>query len=194
MAAKPWDTRSLSALLAAAAAAAALFVLLGCPAKRGHWSDGWYSEEIKLEGPAGQQTLDLRYHLGELAAPWQRGASPHGDISYFHPTLGATIYSDSSCGTRYEDAPLVVLLNHLLFGFTEVKTLREEESSLASRAALLRVATARLDGVPVQVAATVTKNGPCVFDLVYLSPPHSFAAGLDAYAAFADGLSVEYSR
>ena len=124
----------------------------------------------------------------------EEGPSPPGDISYYHPELRATIYSDTSCGSRYDDAPLMVLLNHLLFGFTEVEMLTEEESTLSGRAALMRVARAQLDGVPVQLAAMVTKNGPCVFDLVYLSPPQSFPAGLNDYNNFYKGLSVEYQR
>jgi len=187
-------TSSHGAVLLALFLVLTALLLVACPAKRGSWSDGWYRQDLSLKGPGGQQKMQLRYQLGQLAAPWQEGASPPGDVSYFNPELGATIYSDSSCGSRYDDAPLIVLLNHLLFGFTEVEILAEEESSLAGRASLSRTATARLDGVPVQLAATVTKNGPCVFDLVYLSPPRSFAAGLDDYTAFYSGLAVEYGQ
>jgi len=186
-------SRGGAVLLAGFLALTAL-LLLGCPAKRGSWSDGWYSQDLKLAGPTGQQELQLRYQPGRLGTAWQEGTSPPGDIAYFNPELGATIYSDSSCGSRYDDAPLMVLLNHLLFGVTEVEMLREEEPTLSGRAALMRVARARLDGVPVQLAATVTKNGPCVFDLVYLSPPQSFAAGLDDYTVFYSGLAVEYRQ
>jgi hypothetical protein len=181
-------------MLLVCAAALSVQVTVGCAARRGSWSNGWYSEALHFKGPGGQQTLQLRYRPGELPASWQLASAPPGDVAFYNPDRGATMYSDSSCASRYEDAPLAVLLNHLLFGFTEVETVSEEEATLADRAALLRVASARLDGVPVQLAATVTKNGPCVFDLVYVGPPHSFEGIEVDYRAFVRGLEVEFLR
>ena len=181
-------------MLLICALAFVLQLTAGCAARRGSWSEGWYSEPLRLAGPEGQQTLQLRYRPGELPAGWRLAAAPPGDVAFYNADQGATMYSDSSCGARYEDAPLAVLLNHLLFGFTEVETVSEEELTLAARAGLLRVASSRLDGGPVQLAATVTKNGPCVFDLVYVGPPQSFDAVEGDYRAFLEGLEVEFLR
>ncbi len=186
------DGPDRSCVLHVCALLVALLVLPACPAKRGSWSDGWYEEKITIKDPAGNHKISLRYQPGALAAPWQEATTRPGDISFYNPDLRATIYSDSSCGSRYEDAPLRILLNHLLFDFTEVETVEETEATLAGRASLFRISTAQLDGVPVQLAVTITKNGPCVFDLVYVSPVESFAAGLGDYTAFSSGLAVEY--
>ena len=166
--------------------------MLSCITTRGRWSDGWYSERITLHGQTGNQQLQLRYQPGPLGADWQRGDSATADVVFRSGRSKATIYSDSSCGSRYEDAPLGVLLNHLLFGFTDVKLSDELDQQIGGRAALTRQLTARLDGAPVEVAATVTKNGPCVFDLVFIGAPGSLPDRLTAYERFVGGLIVEY--
>jgi len=188
------ESPARSALLAVCVLLLALLVLPGCGPKRGGWTDGWYQEEIQIKGPGGSRTVAMRYQLGDLSATWQEATTRPGDISFYNPDLRATIYSDSSCGSRYEDAPLQVLLNHLLFDFTDVETVEETQATLSGRASLLRISTAKLDGVPVQLAATITKNGPCVFDLVYMSPVESFAEGIADYNNFSSGLVVEYPQ
>lgn len=183
---------ALTRVLALATLTVVSAVMLSCTATRGRWADGWYSEQLLLKGAGSSKKLELRYHPGELGSSWLESPSAAGDVAFYSEDLGATIYADSSCGARYEDAPLPVLLNHLLFGFTEVQLNDERDSLLAGRASLTREATARLDGVQVEVSATVTKNGPCVFDLVFIGPPGSLQEGHSHYETFLSGLAVEY--
>jgi hypothetical protein len=166
--------------------------LLSCAATRGRWSGGWYSEQLSLKGGGQSKRIELRYHPGTPGDSWITSTSAASDVAFYNEGLGATMYADSSCGARYEDAPLVVLLNHLLFGFTEVKVSAEYERELAGRASLTREASARLDGVPIEVAATVTKNGPCVFDLVFVGAPGSLQMAKEQHQSFLSGLTVEY--
>jgi len=179
------------ALLSASVIGVSL-AMLSCATTRGRWADGWYTEQLHLKGAEDSEEIELRYQPGGLGASWQESPSPTGDIAFYSQEIGATIYADSSCAARYEDAPLQVLLNHLLFGFTEVELSDQRERELAGRAALTRSASAQLDGVPVEVAATVTKNGPCVFDLVFIGPPGSLDTGESHYESFLSGLTVEY--
>ncbi len=189
----PDKTRGpLRSVLLFATATAVSVITLSCATTQGLWANGWYSEQLHLKEAGGSKTIELRYQPGELGAGWQESPSATGDIALYSQELGATIYADSSCGSRYEDAPLPVLLNHLLFGFTEVELSDERDRDLAGRASLTREASARLDGVQVEVAATVTKNGPCVFDLVFIGPPGSLRNGESHYEQFLSGLTVEY--
>ena len=180
---------SLTATLLVSAIATSL---LSCTATRGRWSEGWYSEQLSLKGSGHTQRMELRYQPGEPGNSWIKSPSAASDIAYYNEAMGATMYADSSCAGRYEDAPLVVLLNHLLFGFTEVEVKAEYEKELSGRAALTREASARLDGVPIEVAATVTKNGPCVFDLVFVGTPGSLEIAHEQHQTFLSGLIVEY--
>jgi len=183
---------ALRAVLLLASVTAVSTSMISCATTQGRWADGWYSEQLQLKEAGGSKKIELRYQPGELGAGWQATPSATGDIAFYSQDLGATIYADSSCGSRYEDAPLQVLLNHLLFGFTEVELHDERSRDLAGRAALTRHGTARLDGVQVEMAATVTKNGPCVFDLVFIGPPGSLNAGEAHLEHFLSGLTVEY--
>ena len=136
----------------------------------------------------------MSYRAGALEAPWTPARDFTADFSFYNSGIGATIYGDTSCGKRYEDAPLTVLINHLVLGFTDVATVSQQERELAARGAMERVATGSLDGVTVSLALTVLRKGPCVFDLVLISPPDGFESSLTDYRAFVDGFEARVRR
>ncbi|MBJ94811.1 MAG: hypothetical protein CMP23_10120 [Rickettsiales bacterium] len=179
-------------LLLAALSLTAVLWALSCANTRGSIKDGWYTQNLRLEGKQGPTLLELRYRPGSPGADWESSSSPTADLAWYSSQQQATLYSDSSCGARYEDAPLSALLQHLLFGFTDVELNEPVERSLSARAALTREGSARLDGVPVDIAVSVTKNGPCVFDLVFIGAPGSLTEGQASYQNFITGMQVEY--
>lgn len=140
-----------------------LLLLLGCGANRA---------AHRLEG---------RYDLGDPGAGWKRVRPGGADQAWHNAELGATIYADSNCGERYDDAALPSLLNALALGVVADGPAREEPRELDGREALLRVVEGRLDGVPVRIGAVVAKKDECVYDVVYIAPPARFEQGWDAF-------------
>ena len=128
-----------------------------------------------------------------MPAGWSSAASPPADFAFWNEDLRATVYADTSCGPRYQDSPLPILANNLTFGFTELETASEWTLTLSAREGLERVSRGKLDGVPMALAVSVLKKGPCVFDLVYVAAPATFEAGLPDYRAFRDGFEAEFS-
>jgi hypothetical protein len=179
---------------------ALLLVVLGtsgCATGRstGGWSDGWWVQQIPIEAPDGANyTLVLRYRGADLADGWAPASAPPGDFAWYNEDLGATVYADTSCGRRFDDAPLTVLSNHLTMGFDNVEIQQETELFLAGRAGLERISRASLDGIPIALVSTVIKKGPCVFDLILICPPDRFERSLSEYRDFRDGFDAEYDR
>ena len=179
---------------AAFAIIAAVAMASCATAPRGQWVEGWFVQDLRVEGPTGTERYQVAYRAGKLRGSWEPAAAPPGDFAFYSGSLGATIYADSSCGKRYEDAPLTVLINHLLFGFSELETESQEEVVLSGRAGLERISTGRMDGVQVQVDLTVIKKGPGVFDLALIASPEQFLAARTDYESFRDAFAAEIRR
>ncbi len=154
-------------------------------------SDGWTVNTVQ----AGASKMKVTWITGTPGAPWERDSARTADMAWRNPRLAATIYVDTTCGNKYDDVPLTVLVNHLTFGFENPVTEEQVELDLAERGALRRVFSARLDGRPVKLASTVVKKGPCIFDLVYATAkPDRFAEGWGAYEAVLEGLAIRVDR
>jgi hypothetical protein len=158
--------------------------------RRAEYKDGWWSQRV---GEGGRALL-VSYRAGALGSDWKPNRDYTADFSFYNLRLGATIYGDTSCGRRYEDAPLTVLINHLVLGFTDVQTVSQTERELASRGAMERIAHGRLDGAPISLGLTVVRKGPCVFDLVLIAPPTGFEESLIDYRTFVDGFEARVRR
>ena len=154
-------------------------------------ADGWNVRMVS----AGARDTKVTWITGTPGAPWTRDAARTADVAWTHGPLNATIYGDTTCGSRYDDVPLTVLVNHLTFGFEDLQVEDPTPLELAERGALQRIFTARLDGRPIKLASTVVKKGPCIFDLVYVTAqPDRFAEGWDAYQAVVSGLTIRVAR
>ncbi len=151
-------------------------------------SDGWTVQRVPDGSDKGKE---VAWRAGEPGDEWVRDSARTADFAWVHRRAPATIYGDSTCGKRYDDVPLTVLINHLTFGFDDLRTESQEEMALAGRAGLRRVFSASLDGLPVKLASTVVKKGPCIFDLVYVTAdPQGFKDALPDYEAVVGGLAI----
>ena len=130
---------------------------------------------------------EVRYHVGQLPASWQRLALQGNDLAFFSSNSGHSIAVNATCKDT-DDPPLDVLTRHLLMGFTERTTLEQQTVSFDARAGLRSHVTARLDGVPVELMLLVMKKNGCVYDFTYLSPP----GHLDDQRAAFDGLLASF--
>ncbi len=99
------------------------------------------------------------------------------DKAWYNGHLGASIYTDSNCGSRFLDGHPDLLLRHLMHGLDEPEELRNEALPVAGRSARLCVQRGTLDGIAVQVGAVVFNRGACTYDMVYIAPPEQFDHG-----------------
>ena len=79
---------------------------------------------------------------------------------------------------------------HLTAGVAVGAPLREESLTLDNRAALMRVYSGNLDGVPLRVGAVVLKKNNCTYDMLYLSPSSTFEAGWADFVGVLSGFQV----
>lgn len=143
-------------------AAWAMAFLAGCAARR----------NAALEG---------NYQLSDPGLDWQRVDPGGADFAWFNRALGATIYSDSNCGKRFEDRPLSDLATSLVTGIGTGPPTRDASFTLDGRDAWVGVVPGQLDGITVQLGVGVLKKDGCTYDVLYVADPMRFDVG---YAAF----------
>ncbi|MEM9071533.1 MAG: hypothetical protein AAGE52_23705 [Myxococcota bacterium] len=145
-----------------------LLILVACGG--GQYSSGVYENE------------ETRYSLSDPGDGWRRvDVDSHNDLAWRHPQLAAVIQANSSCNPSL-DVPLAALTNHLLIGFTEREIATQELVPMDGREALRTVVTAKLDGVPRQLALVVLKKDGCVYDFALVAPPgNPFATASTSY-------------
>ncbi|MBI5525640.1 MAG: hypothetical protein HY897_04845 [Deltaproteobacteria bacterium] len=132
----------------------------------------------------------VSYRTGVPGPEWRVAKVGDNDAALFNPRTLSTIAANGACGVR-GDAPLRVLLNHLLFGFSDRKVVSEEIVTLDGREALKAVMTARLDGIPRRFLVYIVKKDWCVYDLQYQAPESAFDAGLPAFETFVGGFKTK---
>jgi hypothetical protein len=142
---------------------------VGCAAKRAEKREGAYA-------------------LGEPGEGWQRVEAGGADHAWYHPALGASLYSDANCGRRFEDRPLPDLARSLLSGIATEAPGPGRSLEIDGREAWQATVAGRLDGVAVQLAVGVLKKDGCTYDVVYVALPERFDAGLPAFDAVFGGI------
>jgi len=131
--------------------------------------------------------LEGRYDVTNPGSGW-KSVSPGGaDNAWLNDNLGASIYTDSNCGVRYEDSELSQLAERLMLGLEDAEEVSVQEFMLDGRSALTRRVRGAIDGVSVELAATVLKKDDCIYDLVIIAPPSNFDAAWAGFTAARDG-------
>ena len=153
----------------------ALLMGIGCGPK-GH------KEAAKSEG---------RYNVAVPDSDWVRVRPGGADKAWFSKQLGATIYFDSNCMSRYDDGDLHDLVTHLTFGLAQGDPIRDETLTLDNRSALLRVYDGAVDGVAVRVGAMVTKKDLCLYDGLYIASPAVFEQGWGTFVHMLSGFETK---
>ena len=139
--------------------------------------------------------LEGRYLVGHPQGEAWSPVDPGGaDYAWYNQRSRAAIYTDSNCGSRFEDASLDSLLGHLLHGLGGGAPLVEERLSVGGREALLQVREGRVDGMSTRVAAVVLKKDGCTFDLVYLASPEQFQDDLQPLREVMEGFTTLWTQ
>ena len=132
----------------------------------------------------------VRYLIGQLPTNWQPASLKDNDLAWTARDTGHWIALNSTCDS-YQDAPLSVLTQHLLMGFTERQLIEQETVPLDGREALRSHYQAKLDGVPTELLLAVMKKNGCIYDFTYVSPAGRFAEKLADFEQFLRGFRTE---
>ena len=141
-------------------------------------------------------TPDVSYDVGPLpdgGSGWRRLNLQDNDLAYLARGSEHSLAVNSTCGGAV-DAPLPVLTQHLLIGFTERKETESQLIPLDGREALRTRHTAKLDGVPIELLFVVIKKDGCVYDFTYLSPPQHFEERVADFDALVQGFHAQERR
>lgn len=134
-------------------------LLLGCASHR-------YSEGVFVKD-------GVRYRVAELTARWRPLDVESNDLAYISTDSPHSLAINATC-QGLGDAPLEVLTQHLLLGFTDRQLVAQERRLMDGRESLRSRFQAKLDGVPMELMLVVLKKDGCVYDFSYLSPPGRF--------------------
>jgi hypothetical protein len=115
----------------------------------------------------GDQTS---YRIGVVSSDWTPVTVNHqNDLAWHSEAKGAVMHVDSDCDPGL-DIPLTALRSHLMIGFTEREVIEEEVVPMDGREALRTRFTAKLDGVPRDIALQILKKNGCVYDFGLITP------------------------
>jgi hypothetical protein len=112
----------------------------------------------------------VRYAVTPPASGWRSVPVDESDLAWVSTTSEHSLAVDSTCDPG-QDAPLEILTNHLLMGFTDRERVSEALEQIDGREALRSRYRAKLDGVPLELELVVLKKDGCVYDFFYQSPP-----------------------
>jgi hypothetical protein len=133
---------------------------------------------------------DVRYRIGELPPGWKQTSFRDNDLAWMANDTGHSIALNSTCD-GYQEAPLPVLTQHLLMGFSGRQLIKQETVPLDGRDALRSHYLAKLDGVPIELLLVVMKKNGCIYDFTYVSPVGQFADKLADFEHFLQGFKTE---
>jgi len=130
-------------------------VLTGCPSGL---RDGLFSKP------------GVSYRIGvPPESDWRQVGFAENDLAWVHQTTGHVISTNATCD-GHGDAPLEVLTQHLLFGFTERDLKEQKLEKLDGRESLHSRYLAKIDGVEADIEVIVLKKNGCVHDFSYVAP------------------------
>ncbi len=148
---------------------------------------------LLLGACASAPRASFRTGASSLPPAWV-GVGMRGTAVALHHTDGGAIAASISCDAVDEDAPLDVLLNHLLLQIEKPVERARTAFVIDGRAALRVQLGVRLDGVPVELELVLFKKDGCVIDAQLAVDAQKFPARRADFELFLSGLSVERKR
>ena len=109
--------------------------------------------------------------------PEEASAADHSDVVYQSKKTASIIALNSACRPS-NDSPKETLTdfsNRLFFGISDI-SLREEKSfQIQNTPALRTTVQGKLNQESMRLQAVVIRNGPCVYDLMFIARPERFS-------------------
>ena len=132
---------------------------------------------------ASKKVHTERYKVTPPGQSWKAVESGGADHAWYNKDLGGVIYIDSNCEKQFEDRSLKDSLNSLTAGIAIGQPLAEQTLFVDGREGLMVIRKGRLDGVDVQISAANLAKNQCLYDFIYIAPPHKFSYGLQPFVS-----------
>lgn len=133
------------------------------------------------------RALEGKYKVGSPGSGWVSVAPGGADHAWVHKAAGASLYTDSNCGTRFREARTQDLATELVSGLQGATQDLEVVQAIGPREGIVRTHTGRLDGVPVRLGIAVVNHDWCTYDFVLIAPLGQLDTLWPAYQAVLDG-------
>lgn len=160
-------------------ALAALAMLSGCPKKK----------TVATDEDGVFQSRSFKFKHGELPDTWVRTQVDGTALAFDNKALGATITAFSNC-KNLEDVSLRALVQQELVGVEKKEVVEQSETPIGDRDAADWIVKGSMDGVSVQMELVVMRTGRCVYDMVLVSDPETFAKARPDFQTFVAGFEV----
>lgn len=134
--------------------------------------------------------LEGKYTTGKPGTGWMVVDPGGADRAWNQRAAGATIYTDSNCGNRFQEARVEDLATELTAGFQGVTDDLEVRQAIGPREGIVRTHTARLDGVPVRLGVAVVNHDWCTYDFVMIAPIGELDSLWPDFQAVLDGFRI----
>ena len=123
------------------------------------------------------------YKVTSPGQDWKAVESGGADYAWYNKELGGVIYIDSNCAQQFEDRPLKDSLNSLTAGIAVGQPLAEQILFVDGREGLMVIREGQLDGVDINISAAGISKNQCLYDFIYIAPPHKFSYGLQPFVS-----------
>ncbi|GDX79971.1 hypothetical protein LBMAG42_17820 [Deltaproteobacteria bacterium] len=133
------------------------------------------------------RALEGKYKVGSPGSGWVSVAPGGADHAWVHKAAGASLYTDSNCGTRFREARTQDLATELVAGLQGATQDLEVVQAIGPREGIVRTHTGRLDGMPVRLGIAVVNHDWCTYDFVLIAPLGQLDTLWPAYQAVLDG-------
>lgn len=135
------------------------------------------------------RALEGKYRVGSPGEGWVSVAPGGADHAWVNQGAGASLYTDSNCGPRYQESRVEDLASELIAGLQGATLDLEVVRAIGPREGVVRTHTGRLDGVPVRIGVGVVNHDMCIYDFVIIAPMGKLDALWPNYEAVLDGFS-----
>jgi len=135
------------------------------------------------------RALEGKYRVGSPGEGWLSVAPGGADHAWVNKDAGASLYTDSNCGPRFQESRVEDLATEMVSGLQGATLDLEVVRAIGPREGVVRTHTGRLDGVPVRLGISVVNHDMCTYDFVIIAPMGKLDELWPGYEAVLDGFS-----
>ena len=134
-----------------------------------------------------------RFRVTLPGAGWETTPMDNVELALRHRDSGAGIFANVECGEGAARRDLGLLALQLFVGLRERERLENGPATVGGAPAAHAVIEAQASGTDgrVRLEAYVMKDERCVYDLVYVAPPHAFEAQRPDFRRFVESFAKE---
>lgn len=139
---------------------------------------------VKLAGDSGKRATGVE--VREPIKPFKSESRPEVDAAWKNERNGNVISYLSDCGDP-TDPPLGQVVQGVLAGLSDIKTIEETTPMIQGREGQRVHAAGKVDGVPTEIDLMAFKRNHCIYILSYVGVKKSFGEDRAAFTQFIEG-------